>query len=57
MQQVNLSIWLTYLQPFFSLVGIFDDFVKIGKQHTRLQIFNETLEPEFSMDYDFLEGM
>ncbi|KAF9021111.1 hypothetical protein BGZ52_001990 [Haplosporangium bisporale] len=39
------------------LVGIFDDFVKIGKPHTRLQIFDENLEPKFSMDYDSLEGM
>lgn len=47
----------TGVAALFKQMGIFDDFVKIGKPHTRLQIFDENLEPKFSMDYDSLEGM
>ncbi|KAG0342758.1 hypothetical protein BG000_001618 [Podila horticola] len=47
----------TGVAALFKQMGIYDDFVQVGKQHTRLQIFNETLAPEFSMEYAFLEGM
>ncbi|KAG0039334.1 hypothetical protein BGZ82_008663 [Podila clonocystis] len=51
---VGLGIGVAAL---FEQMGILDDFVQIGKQHTCLQIFNETLAPEFQMDYAFLERM
>lgn len=51
---VGLGIGVAAL---FKQMDLYDDFVQIGKQHTRLQIFNETLAPEFAMEYAFLEGM
>ncbi|KAF9280204.1 hypothetical protein BGZ74_002655, partial [Mortierella antarctica] len=39
---VGLGIGVAAL---FKQMDLYDDFVQIGKQHTRLQIFNETLRP------------
>lgn len=36
-------------------LGIFDEFIQVGKQATEMSIVNENLEPEFKMNYSFLQ--
>jgi len=45
----------TGVGPLLTQLGIFDEFIQVGKQATEMSIVNENLEPEFKMNYSFLQ--
>ncbi|KAF9387531.1 hypothetical protein CPB97_002432 [Podila verticillata] len=45
----------TGVGPLMTQLGIFDEFIQVGKQATEMSIVNENLEPEFKMNYSFLQ--
>ncbi|KAF9384136.1 hypothetical protein CPB97_005906 [Podila verticillata] len=47
----------TGIGPLFRQLGIYDDFIKVGKHTTELKLFNDKLEPEFVIEGAWLEQL
>ena len=61
-QGTDSTIHSTFLMtkgvgPLFQQLGIYEEFKKIGKYTTDLQMFNENLKPEFTIEGAWLEEL
>lgn len=45
----------TAIAPLFQQLGIYDEFKKLGKPYTQLELFNEDLTPELVQDCSWIQ--
>ncbi|KAF9428988.1 hypothetical protein BGZ94_000217 [Podila epigama] len=43
--------------PLFTQMGIYDEFIRIAKHYNQLHVWDEDLNPQFSMDGTWIEGV
>lgn len=43
--------------PLFRQMGIYEDFLAIAKHQNHLNIMDENLKPQWTLNYDWLEDM